>query len=205
MNSKSILLIIDVHNDFLPGGALAVPRGNEVIAVINAVAPRFQNVILTQDWHPADHVSFASSHYGKVPFETIKLPYGDQVLWPPHCIHGTSGAELAVELQVPHAQAVIRKGFHRHVDSYSAFFDADGASPTGLASLLRERRIETVYCCGLATDFCVTWSALHARNEGFETFVIDDACRGINREGSIVNALSSLTEHGVRILTTSDL
>ena len=193
---SSLLLVIDVQNDFLPGGALAVPHGDEVITVINALAPRFANVLLTQDWHPPGHVSFASTH-GRAPFETMTLPYGTQVLWPDHCVQGTSGAAFAEGLAVARAQGVIRKGYHEHTDSYSAFMEADRKTRTGLAGMLRERGITAVYCCGLATDFCVAWSALDARAAGFETYLIDDACRAIDTGGSLTRARATLAAAGV--------
>ena len=180
-------------------------RGNEVIPVINSVAPKFENVILTQDWHPPHHISFASSHPGKVPFETIELRYGLQVLWPPHCVRGTHGAAFAPALKVHHAQAVMRKGHHPDIDSYSAFVEADRATRTGLASLLRERGITTVYCCGLATDFCVAWSALDARDAGFDTLVIEDACRAIDQNGSLAAARRRMIDAGVKLITSKEL
>lgn len=198
MNADSVLLVMDVQNDFLPGGLLPVPRGDEVVPVVNRLAARFANVILTQDWHPANHISFASRHAGRKPFETIELPYGAQVLWPDHCVQGSRGAEFAAELAVNHAQAVIRKGYHAHTDSYSALLEADRATPTGLAGMLRERGIRRVYCCGLATDFCVAWSALDAQAAGFETFVIEDACRAIDSAGSLAAARRDLAAAGVR-------
>jgi nicotinamidase/pyrazinamidase len=203
MNADSVLLVMDVQNDFLPGGLLPVPRGDEVVPVVNRLAARFANVILTQDWHPANHVSFASRHAGRRPFETIELPYGTQVLWPDHCVQGSRGAEFAAALAVNHAQAVIRKGYHAHTDSYSALLEADRATPTGLAGMLRERGIRRVYCCGLATDFCVAWSALDAQAAGFETFVIEDACRAIDSAGSLAAARRDLAAAGVR-MTGSD-
>ena len=203
MNTDAVLLVIDVQNDFLPGGALAVPRGDEVIAVINRLATGFANVILTQDWHPAGHVSFASHHAGRRPFESIELPYGKQVLWPDHCVQGTPGAQFADTLQVTHAQAVIRKGYHAHTDSYSAFVEADRATPTGLAGLLRERGIRRVHCCGLATDFCVAWSALDAQAAGFEAMVIDDACRAIDAGGSLAAARRNLAAAGVKTIAAA--
>jgi nicotinamidase/pyrazinamidase len=203
--SDTALLIIDVQNDFLPGGALAVPRGDDVIPVINALAPKFANVLLTQDWHTPGHVSFASSHVGVKPFDVIELPYGKQVLWPDHCVQGTRGAAFADALDITQAQAVIRKGFHRHTDSYSAFVEADGNTPTGLAGLLRERGITHVYCCGLATDFCVAWSALDATAAGFETFVIEDACRAIDTGGSLAQARQQLADAGVVLVQSSAL
>jgi nicotinamidase/pyrazinamidase len=200
MNGNAVLLVIDVQNDFLPGGALAVPRGDEVIAVINRLATRFANAVLTQDWHPAAHISFASRHPGRRPFETIALPYGAQVLWPEHCVQGTPGAQLAAGLAVAQAQAVIRKGYHEHTDSYSAFVEADRTTKTGLAGMLRERGIGRVYCCGLATDFCVAWSALDAQAAGFETWVVEDACRAIDSGGSLAAAMRDLAAAGVRLV-----
>jgi nicotinamidase/pyrazinamidase len=205
MRPTDLLLVIDVQNDFLPGGALAVPRGDEVVPVINRIASRFDNVIVTQDWHPQGHISFASSHAGKRPFETVELPYGTQVLWPDHCVQGRRGAEFAAGLAVKHAQAVIRKGYHAHTDSYSAFLEADRVTRTGLAGLLRERGIRAIYCCGLATDFCVAWSALDAKAAGFDVFVIDDGCRAIDTGGSLAAAMQQLQAAGVRIVDSSAL
>ena len=205
MKPTDLLLVVDVQNDFLPGGALAVPHGDEVIPVINRIAARFDNVILTQDWHPRGHISFASSHEGKRPFETAELAYGTQVLWPDHCVQGTEGAAFASGLAVEHAQAVIRKGYHAHADSYSAFLEADRVTRTGLASLLRERGIQSVYCCGLATDFCVAWSALDAKAAGFDAAVVEDACRAIDTAGSLAAALQQLRGAGVRIIDSSVL
>jgi len=205
MKEDAVLLVIDVQNDFLPGGALAVPCGDEVIAVINRLATKFANVILTQDWHPANHVSFASHHAGRKPFETITLPYGPQVLWPDHCVQGSAGAQLASALQISHAQAVIRKGYHAHTDSYSAFVEADRATPTGLAGLLRERGIRRVVCCGLATDFCVAWSALDAIAVGFDTVVVEDACRAIDADGSLAAARRKLAAAGVPMIAADQI
>jgi nicotinamidase/pyrazinamidase len=205
VRADTVLLVIDVQNDFLPGGALAVPRGDEVIPVINRIARDFANVILTQDWHTPRHISFASAHPGKNPFETTRLAYGEQVLWPDHCVQGTRGADFAAALDVPHAQAIIRKGYHAHTDSYSAFVEADRKTPTGLAGLLRERGIATVYCCGLATDFCVAWSALDAKAAGFETYVIEDACRAIDTAGSLAAARAALAQAGIPLVDTSAL
>ena len=203
MDTNSVLLVMDVQNDFLPGGALAVPRGDEVVPRVNRLASKFANVILTQDWHPPDHISFASRHAGRKPFESIELAYGTQVLWPDHCVQGSRGAEFAAELAVRHAQAVIRKGYHAHTDSYSALLEADRVTPTGLNGMLRERGIRRVYCCGLATDFCVAWSALDAQAAGFETWIIEDACRAIDTGGSLAAARRELAAAGVR-LTQSD-
>lgn len=205
MRADAVLLVVDVQNDFLPGGALAVPRGDEVIPVINRIARNFANAILTQDWHTPGHVSFASSHPGSKPFETTQLAYGPQVLWPDHCVQGTRGADFAAALDVPHAQAIVRKGYHAHTDSYSAFVEADRKTPTGLAGLLRERGIATVYCCGLATDFCVAWSALDARAAGFETRVIEDACRAIDTAGSLAAARAALAQAGIPLVDSSAL
>ena len=182
----------------MPGGALAVPKGDEVVPVINRLAAGFANVVLTQDWHPRDHVSFASSHASKKPFETTRLAYGDQVLWPPHCVQGTRGAELHPELKIPQAQLVIRKGHHREIDSYSAFREADRKTTTGLGGYLRERRLQELFVCGLATDFCVAWTALDARAAGFEVSVIEDACRAIDLQGSLGKAWQEMQQAGVR-------
>jgi nicotinamidase/pyrazinamidase len=187
-----------VQHDFMPGGALAVPHGDEVVPVINRLAARFANVVLTQDWHPREHVSFASSHPGRKPFETTRLAYGEQVLWPPHCVQGTRGAELHPELKIPQAQLVIRKGHHREIDSYSAFIEADRKTATGLAGYLKERGLEQLYVCGLATDFCVGWTALDSCAAGFEVSVIEDACRAIDLEGSLARAWSEMQRAGVR-------
>jgi nicotinamidase/pyrazinamidase len=203
MNTDSVLLVMDVQNDFLPGGALAVPRGDEVVPIVNRLAARFDNVILTQDWHPPNHISFASRHPGSKPYDTIDLPYGPQILWPEHCVQGSRGAEFHAALAVEQAQAVIRKGYHAHTDSYSALLEADRRTPTGLAGMLRERGIRRVYCCGLATDFCVAWSALDAQAAGFETYVIEDACRAIDTGGSLDAARRDLAAAGVRV-TGSD-
>jgi nicotinamidase/pyrazinamidase len=193
-----------VQHDFMPGGALAVPKGDEVLPVINRLAPRFTNVVLTQDWHPMDHISFATSHAGHAPFSTTKLAYGEQVLWPPHCVQGTHGAELHPALDIPHAQLVIRKGHHRAIDSYSAFVEADRKTTTGLAGYLRERGLAELYVCGLATDFCVAWTALDGRSAGFEVTVIEDACRAIDLEGSLARAWSEMQRTGVRRLSSRE-
>jgi len=191
-----------VQYDFMPGGALAVPKGDEVVPVINRLAPRFDNVVLTQDWHPRDHISFASSHNRK-PFETTRLAYGEQVLWPPHCVQGTKGAELHADLDAPRAQLVIRKGHHRDIDSYSAFLEADRRTTTGLAGYLREHGLSDLYVCGLATDFCVAWTALDGRAAGFEVTVIEDACRAIDLDGSLARAWSEMQRTGVKRATSA--
>jgi nicotinamidase/pyrazinamidase len=196
--SESCLLVVDVQYDFMPGGALAVAKGDEVVPVINALLPRFGNVVLTQDWHPKGHASFASAHAGKKPFETTRLGYGDQVLWPDHCVQGTPGAAIHADLQATKAQLVIRKGFHDGIDSYSGFIEADRRTSTGLAGYLKERGIRKVYVCGLATDFCVAWTALDARRTGFETTLIEDASRAIDLNGSLAQAWKDLAAAGVQ-------
>lgn len=192
------LIVVDVQNDFMLGGALAVPRGDEVVTHINRLGARFANVVLTQDWHPAGHASFASAHPGRKPFETIDLPYGTQVLWPDHCLQHTAGAALHPDLSLPHAQLIIRKGFHREIDSYSAFVEADRKTPTGLRGYLEERAIRSVYLCGLATDYCVAWTALDARAAGLNATVIEDACRAIDLDGSLERARRDMNAAGVR-------
>jgi nicotinamidase/pyrazinamidase len=192
-----VLLVIDVQRDFLPGGALAVPDGDAVIAPILRLAGSFDHVILTQDWHPPGHVSFASRHHGKRPFETVRLDYGEQVLWPDHCIQGTHGAGIADALDIPKAELVIRKGHQTVADSYSAFREADRVTPTGLAGYLRERGFTRVVCAGLATDFCVAWTALDARRAGFEAVVAADACRAIDVQGSLARAWAEMEAAGV--------
>lgn len=199
------LLVIDVQNDFMPGGALAVPHGDEVVPVINRLARAFGHVVLTQDWHPVSHVSFAANHAGTQPFQTLTLPYGEQVLWPVHCVQDTPGAALHAGLHVPHARLVIRKGHHADVDSYSAFLEADRTTRTGLAGYLREQGVKRVFCAGLATDYCVAWSALDARAAGFEAAVIEDACRAIDLEGSLAKAWQDLGAAGVARVTSAEL
>ncbi len=186
--ADTVLLVVDVQRGFCAGGGLPVPDGDAVVPVINQLAARFEQVILTQDWHPPGHVSFAASHPGRKPFETIELPYGEQVLWPVHCVQGTADAEFHPDLHVPHAIAVIRKGWRPQVDSYSAFVEADRRTPTGLAGLLRELGVRQVVLCGLATDYCVAWSALDARAAGFAATVVEDACRAIDLDGSLQRA-----------------
>lgn len=204
-DDASALLVIDVQNCFLPGGSLAVKDGEQVVPVINKIAKGFSNVVMTQDWHTAGHVSFASTHNGKKPFETIDLPYGKQVLWPDHCVQGTDGAALSKELSIPQAELVIRKGFHKDVDSYSAFTEADGKTTTGLAAYLKARNIKRVFVAGLATDFCVAWTALDARKAGFETYVVEDACRGIDTQGSLAKAWADMAKAGVKRIQSADI
>jgi nicotinamidase/pyrazinamidase len=204
-DEASALIVIDVQNCFLPGGSLAVKDGEQVVPIINRIAKGFANVVMTQDWHTAGHVSFATSHSGKKPFETVSLPYGKQVLWPDHCVQGTADANLHPALQIPHAQLVIRKGHRRHIDSYSAFYEADGKTPTGLAGYLKERGLQQVFLVGLATDFCVAWSALDARKAGFAVAVIEDATRGIDTGGSLAKAWQDMSGAGVRRLQSSNV
>jgi nicotinamidase/pyrazinamidase len=205
IDDKSVLLVIDVQNCFLPGGSLAVKDGDQVVPVINRIAKGFANVVMTQDWHTAGHVSFASSHPGKKPFEVIDLSYGKQVLWPDHCVQGTEGAALSKDLSFPQAELILRKGFHKDVDSYSAFTEADGKTSTGLAKYLEARGLRRVFVAGLATDFCVAWSALDARKAGFETYVVEDACRGIDTQGSLAKAWADMDKAGVKRIQSSDL
>jgi nicotinamidase/pyrazinamidase len=204
-DDASALLVIDVQNCFLPGGSLAVKDGEQVVPVINRIAKNFANVVMTQDWHTSGHVSFASSHSGKKPFETVDLPYGKQVLWPDHCVQGTDGASLSKDLAIPQAQLMIRKGFHDSVDSYSAFTEADGKTTTGLAAYLKARDVKKLFLAGLATDFCVAWSALDARKAGFETYVVEDACRGIDIQGSVAKAWADMTAAGVNRIQSADI
>ena len=198
-NDREVLLIVDVQNDFCPGGALAVPGGDEIVPAVNKLAAGFLHVILTQDWHPAGHTSFASSHPGKKPFDTIEVAYGQQTLWPDHCVQGTQGAAFHPRLDVPHAELVLRKGYRRAIDSYSAFRENDRRTSTGLAGYLRERGFERITVCGLATDFCVFYSAVDGREAGFEVSVVTSACRGIDMDGSIARAMRSMNEAGVTI------
>jgi len=204
-DEASALLVIDVQNCFLPGGSLAVKDGEQVVPIINRIAKGFANVVMTQDWHTAGHVSFATSHAGKKPFETVDLSYGKQVLWPDHCVQGTDGAALSKDLAIPQAGLVIRKGFHKDVDSYSAFTEADGKTTTGLAAYLQARNVQKLFLAGLATDFCVAWSALDARKAGFETYVVEDACRGIDAGGSLAKAWTDMAAAGVRRIQSADI
>ena len=205
LDDATVLIIVDAQYGFMPGGGLAVADGDAVVPVINRIAPRFANVVLTQDWHPADHISFAANHPGRAPFETITLPYGEQVLWPTHCVQGTRDAALHDDLRVPQAQLIIRKGFHRDVDSYSAFMEADRGTSTGLAAYLKARGITKLYLCGLATDYCVAWSALDARAAGFEATVIEDACRAIDLNGSLEKAWADMAAAGVGRVQSTDI
>ena len=204
-DERSVLIVVDVQNCFLPGGSLAVKDGDQVVPIINQIAKAFKNVVLTQDWHTPDHISFASAHPGTKPFETIKLAYGDQVLWPDHCVQGTSSADISKDISIPQAELIVRKGYHQDVDSYSAFFEANHTTPTGLGGYLKERGIDKAFVTGLATDFCVAWTAIDARSIGFETYVVEDACRGIDTGGSLAAAWRAMEKAGVRRIMSEDL
>ncbi len=195
--AKQALLVIDVQNDFCPGGALAVEDGDSIVPIINRMMDDFEHVILTQDWHPAGHSSFASSHEGKTPFELVTMPYGQQVLWPDHCVQGREGAAFHADLEVDRAELIIRKGFRPQIDSYSAFFENDHATPTGLAGYLSERGITSLVLAGLATDYCVAYSAIDAKKRGFEAEVVLDACRGIDLDGSLDRMKREMQDVGV--------
>jgi nicotinamidase/pyrazinamidase len=205
LTETDVLLVIDVQNDFCPGGALAVAGGNEIVPLVNGLGQGFQHVVLTQDWHPPGHGSFASSHPGRKPFETIDLAYGPQTLWPDHCVQESAGAAFHPDLHLPHAELVIRKGFRPAVDSYSAFYENDRRTPTGLAGYLRERGLTRVFLTGLATDFCVHYSAVDARRNGFDVVLVEDACRAIDLEGSLAAAMRSMAEAGVERIAGSAL
>ncbi|MDX3808217.1 bifunctional nicotinamidase/pyrazinamidase [Bosea thiooxidans] len=205
IDERTVLIVVDVQNDFCPGGKLAVPGGDEVVPVINALAKRFSHVVMTQDWHPAGHSSFASSHPGRQPFEMVAMPYGQQVLWPDHCVQGTKGADFRPDLDVTPVQAIIRKGYRKEIDSYSGFVEADRTTPTGLTGYLRERGILRTVIVGLATDFCVNWTAQDAARAGFDTYVVEDACRAIDLEGSLAKAWAEMAENDVSRIKTADL
>jgi nicotinamidase/pyrazinamidase len=197
IGESDVLLVVDIQNDFCPGGKLAVPGGDEVVSHVNQTARRFRHVVLTQDWHPPGHLSFASSHAGKQPFDIIDVAYGAQILWPDHCVQGTPGARFRDDLSIPHAGLVLRKGFRPAIDSYSAFYENDRKTPTGLAGYLRERGLTRVFLVGLALDFCVRYSAEDASREGFAVVVIEDACRGIDVNGSVAATRHVLAALGV--------
>lgn len=203
--NRDCLVVIDVQNDFCPGGALPVPDGDAVVPVINALGALFAHRILTQDWHPQDHLSFASAHAGKTPFETISADYGEQVLWPEHCVQGSKGGEFHPDLDTNGSEMVIRKGFRREIDSYSAFFENDHRTVTGLSGYLRSRGFERLYLAGLATDFCVGFSAIDARREGFDVYLVEDACRGIDLDGSLAKAFERMQDAGVQRIGSADL
>jgi nicotinamidase/pyrazinamidase len=199
-NDRDVLLVVDVQNDFCPGGTLAVPGGDWIVPSVNRLARSFAHVVLTQDWHPVGHASFASAHPGKSPFATIEMPYGAQILWPDHCVQATPGAAFHPELDIPHAALIVRKGFRAAIDSYSAFQENDRKTSTGLASYLRERGFKRVTLCGLATDFCVLYSALDARAAGFAPTVVLDACRGLDAGGSLARAIEEMRAAGVELV-----
>ena len=199
MPDGEVLLVTDVQNDFCPGGRLAVPGGDEVVPVINRLAHQFRHVVLTQDWHPEDHSSFASRHPGKAPFSEIEMSYGPQTLWPDHCTWESEGAAFHAGLDIPHAQLVIRKGFHKEIDSYSAFFENDRKTPTGLLGYLRERGLTRVTFVGLAFDYCVRYSAEDAAAHGFDTIVIEEACRAIDLAGSAAATKASFRDRGIKL------
>ena len=205
ISDQDVFLVVDLQNDFCPGGKLAVPRGDEIVPLVNRLAARFKHVILTQDWHPADHLSFASSHAGKKPYYTVEAPYGTLELWPDHCVQGTTGAELRKDLQIAHAELVLRKGYHREIDSYSAFYENDRETHTGLTGYLRERGFTRVFIAGLAFDFCVRYSGEDARREGFDPVVIEDACRGIDVGGSMAKARRGLAELNVACMPADEV
>lgn len=201
----AVLLCVDVQNDFCPGGALAVPEGDDVVPLINRLSPNFRHVILTQDWHTPGHSSFASAHPGRKPFETTAVAYGEQVLWPDHCVQGSRGAAFHPDLVIDRVELIIRKGFHPRIDSYSAFYENDHMTRTGLAGYLRDRGLHTIYLCGLAYDFCVAWSALDARRDGFTVAVIEDACRAIDLAGSRAAEHQAMLASDVTLMTADQL
>jgi nicotinamidase/pyrazinamidase len=202
---QDMLLVVDVQNDFCPGGALAVPQGDEIVPMINRLARRFPHVALTQDWHPAGHLSFASSHPGKQPFETAELAYGEQILWPDHCVQDTAGAAFHAALDISRAELVLRKGFRRDVDSYSAFYENDRRTATGLAGYLRERGVKRLFLTGLAFDFCVFYSAEDGHRAGFEVAVVEDACRAIDMNGSAATTRQKLDGLGIARITSASI
>ncbi len=205
VRSDDVLLVVDAQNDFCPGGNLAVPQGNEIIPALNHLAQSFANVVLTQDWHPAGHASFASSHPGRKAYDRIELAYGMQVLWPDHCVQASAGAAFRADLAIPHAALILRKGFHRGIDSYSAFYENDRATSTGLAGYLRARGLTRLFIAGLAFDFCVRYSAEDACAAGYPTFVVGDACRGIDLDDSMQKAREAMAASGAQLITSGDL
>lgn len=202
---QTVLIVVDVQNGFTPGGNLAVANADEIIPKINQLAQKFEHIVLTQDWHPDQHISFADNHPNKNPFETIELDYGRQVLWPKHCVQGTHDAEFHPHLNIPTAQLIIRKGCHQNIDSYSAFMEADRKTPTGLNGYLREHQINTVFIVGIATDFCVAWTAIDAAELGFDTYVIEDACKAIDLNGSLQQAWQDMSQKGVHRIEASSI
>jgi nicotinamidase/pyrazinamidase len=200
-----VLIIIDVQNDFCPGGSLPVTQGHEVVSILNRLSRCFAHVMLTQDWHPTRHHSFASSHPGKKPYDLVEVSYGPQILWPDHCVQGTKGAAFRDDLDVPHAELVLRKGYHHDIDSYSAFYENDRRTRTGLAGYLRERELKRIFVAGLAFDFCVRYSAEDAKQEGFDVIVVEDACRGIDLEGSVLATRKSFAMREIHCLQSAEL
>jgi nicotinamidase/pyrazinamidase len=197
VSDQDVLIVVDIQNDFCPRGALSVPQGDEIVPLVNRLAERFAHVVLTQDWHPPDHLSFASAHPNTKPYDTIDVDYGSQILWPDHCVQATRGAEFHKGLHIPHAALILRKGIHRTIDSYSTFYENDRKTPTGLVGYLRERGFTRVFLAGLAFDFCVRYSAEDASREGFDVIVVEDACRGIDVDGSVAATRESLNTIGV--------
>lgn len=205
MQRNSALIVVDVQNGFTPGGHLAVAHADQIIPKINQLATHFDNIVLTQDWHPENHISFAENHVGKNPFDTVELNYGTQVLWPSHCVQGTPDADFHPDLNISRAQLIIRKGFHPEIDSYSAFKEADHQTSTGLAGYLKERGIDTVYIVGIATDFCVAWTAIDAAKMGFKSYVIADATKAIDLQGSLQHAWQEMLAVGVKRVVAKDI
>jgi nicotinamidase/pyrazinamidase len=203
ITANDVFLVVDVQNDFCPGGHFPVPHGDEVLAPINTLALRFEHVVATQDWHPPRHISFASSHIGHRPYETIEADYGPQTLWPDHCLQGTPGAQLHTGLDIPHAALILRKGFRPHIDSYSALFENDRKTPTGLAGYLRERGLTRVFIAGLALEYCVLFSAEDAKRLGFAVSIVEDACRPFDIAGSLSATRRSIAEHGISVIQSA--
>ncbi len=205
MRDGDILLVIDVQNDFCPGGRLAVAGGDEILPVVNRLGRRFPHVVMSQDWHPPGHLSFASAHPGRHPFETVETAYGRQTLWPDHCVQGSPGAALHAGLNIPRCELILRKGFHPAIDSYSTFVENDRRTPTGLAGYLRERGFTRVFLAGLALDYCVRWSAEDAVGAGFATFVVVDACRAIAGGAAYLETLAALHRSGAALITAGEV
>jgi nicotinamidase/pyrazinamidase len=203
VSPDDLLLVVDVQRDFCPGGQLAVPDGDSVVPIINSLATHFENVVLTQDWHPKNHTSFASIHPGKRPYETVCMPYGEQTLWPDHCVQNTPGAALHPDLNIDRAELILRKGLHREIDSYSAFMENDRQTPTGLAGYLRERGFKRLFLAGLAYDYCVRFSAIDAVRAGFSAFVVEDACRAIDLQNSAAETNREFAQFGVQRITSA--
>ena len=205
IGSEDVLIVVDVQNDFCPGGALEVREGDLVIEPIHRIAERFEHIVLTQDWHPANHISFSTMHPGKIPYDTIELAYGSQTLWPVHCVQGSRGAEFHAALQLTRAELIVRKGFHAEIDSYSAFFENDRRTPTGLAGYLRERGLKRCFFVGLAYDYCVGYSAVDARRLGFEAIVVRDACRAIDLYDSVKSIEAEFCSAGVVTIESAEM